>query len=66
MNAVGGYKLPFGNLPRLLMAWLSTASGSSQTAAWRTRGLPPRAVPPSQLAPGPFEVHSKGSTLWCL
>ena len=22
--ATGNYKLPFGNLPRLLMAWLST------------------------------------------
>ena len=24
MNAVGGGKLPFGNLPRLLLAWIST------------------------------------------
>ena len=30
MNAVGGYKLPFGNLPRLLMAWLSTEAVRTQ------------------------------------
>ena len=24
MNAVGGCKLPFGNLPRLLLAWVCT------------------------------------------
>ena len=31
MNAVGGYKLPFGNLPRLLMAWLSTEAVRTQS-----------------------------------
>ena len=30
MNAVGGCKLPFGNLPRLLMAWLSTEAVRTQ------------------------------------
>ena len=31
MNAVGGCKLPFGNLPRLLMAWLSTEAVRTQS-----------------------------------
>ena len=31
MNAVGGCKLPFGNLPRLLMAWLSTEAVCTQS-----------------------------------
>ena len=30
-NAVGGCKLPFGNLPRLLMAWLSTEAVCTQS-----------------------------------
>ena len=28
MTATGDHKLPYGNLPRLLMAWLSTESGT--------------------------------------
>ena len=31
MNAVGGCKLPFGNLPRLLLAWLSTEAVRTQS-----------------------------------
>ena len=31
MNAVGGCKLPFGNIPRLLMAWLSTEAVRTQS-----------------------------------
>ena len=31
LNAVGGCKLPFGNLPRLLMAWLSTEAVRTQS-----------------------------------
>ena len=31
MNAVGGSKLPFGNIPRLLMAWLSTEAVRTQS-----------------------------------
>ena len=31
MNAVGGCKLPFGNLPRLLMAWVSTEAVQTQS-----------------------------------
>ena len=30
MNAVGGCKLPFGNIPRLLLAWLSTEAVRTQ------------------------------------
>ena len=30
MNAVGGSKLPFGNIPRLLLAWLSTEAVRTQ------------------------------------
>ena len=31
MNAGGLYKLPFGHLPRLLMAWISTAAVRTQS-----------------------------------
>ena len=31
MNAVGGCKLPFGNLPRLLLAWISTEAVRTQS-----------------------------------
>ena len=31
MTATGNYKLPFGNLPRLLMAWLSTEAVRTQS-----------------------------------
>ena len=31
MNAVGGNKLPFGNLPRLLLAWVSTEAVRTQS-----------------------------------
>ena len=31
MNAIGGFKLPFGNLPRLLMAWLCTEAVRTQS-----------------------------------
>ena len=27
ITATGGYKLPFGNLPRLLLAWVCTEAG---------------------------------------
>ena len=36
------YKLPFGNLPRLLMAWLSTEAVRTQSreiGSWETRWL---------------------------
>ena len=31
MTATGNYKLPFGNLPRLLMAWISTEATTTQS-----------------------------------
>ena len=31
MNAVGGNKLPYGNLPRLLLAWLSAEAVRTQS-----------------------------------
>ena len=31
MNAVGGNKLPYGNLPRLLIAWLCTEAVRTQS-----------------------------------
>ena len=31
MNAVGGCKLPFGNLPRLLLAWVCTEAVRTQS-----------------------------------
>ena len=31
LTATGNYKLPFGNLPRLLMAWLSTEAVRTQS-----------------------------------
>ena len=40
MTATGNYKLPFGTLPRLLMAWLSTEAVRTQSPArlaWETR-----------------------------
>ena len=40
MNAGGLYKLPFGHLPRLLMAWISTEAvrTQSRTAPYRIFG----------------------------
>ena len=31
MNAVGGGKLPFGNFPRLILAWISTEATKTQS-----------------------------------
>ena len=31
MTATGNYKLPYGNLPRLLLAWLSTEAVRTQS-----------------------------------
>ena len=31
MTATGNYKLPYGNLPRLLMAWISTEATTTQS-----------------------------------
>ena len=31
MTATGNYKLPYGNLPRLLMAWISTEATTAQS-----------------------------------
>ena len=31
MTATGNYKLPYGNLPRLLMAWISTETTTTQS-----------------------------------
>ena len=37
MTATGNYKLPFGNLPRLILAWVSTGSGTDPKPRDRTR-----------------------------
>ena len=31
MTATGNYKLPFGNLPRLILAWVSTEAVRTQS-----------------------------------
>ena len=34
MTVTGGNKLPFGNLPRLILAWLCTEAVRTQNASW--------------------------------
>ena len=34
MVAGGGNKFPFGNFPRLLLAWVSTEAVRTQSASW--------------------------------
>ena len=39
MTAGGGNKLPFGNFPRLLLAWVSTEAVRTQSRVFSFRGL---------------------------
>ena len=36
MTATAGNKLPYGSLPRLLLAWVCTGAGRLQFSLWQT------------------------------